>query len=219
MPLDRFALELTGARKPKVLFIPTASGDSRAYCDTFRAKYGSILGCEVSYLSLFNHSASSTELSDLVAAADLIYVGGGNTLRMMRMWKRRGVDSLLRALAGTDKVLAGLSAGGICWHEYGHSDSVKGSTSNYIRVRGLGMAEGMFCPHFTSERRLDDFRQLVRRTNLMGLGCDDLGAIWYDPDGRATVRTAKASAKVVAIRPQGSGLEAREYHDGERIDG
>ena len=131
----------------------------------------------------------------MIAEADLIFVGGGNTLRMMRMWRRFGVDRALIEASKHDKVLAGVSAGAICWFEYGRSDSRSFSGKPdwpYIRVRGLGLLPGTFCPHVLGEKRLDNFKAMIDRVGGVGYGVNDGTALLVqgrtacaigDPDG------------------------------------
>lgn len=123
LEIDRKVVQLTQKAKPKALFIPTASSDATGYCDTFSKVYGDILGCETSHLLLVSQTYTHDEITDLITAADLIYVGGGNTRKMLEIWKNTGVDTLLKEAYSSGTVLAGLSAGSICWFEYGHSDS------------------------------------------------------------------------------------------------
>lgn len=123
LEIDRKVVQLTQKAKPKALFIPTASSDAPGYCDTFSKVYGDILGCETSNLLLVSQTYTHDEITDLITAADLIYVGGGNTRKMLEIWKNTGVDTLLKEAYSSGTVLTGLSAGSICWFEYGHSDS------------------------------------------------------------------------------------------------
>jgi len=140
--LDRHIVELTGKRCPTVLFLPTASGDSEDYVAAFADLYGRRLGCKVTVLRLIAGTPSQSEIREKIHSASLIYAGGGNTLRMMKRWRSLGVDNELSKAAVRGAVLAGLSAGAMCWFKYGHSDSRSFSGQKqwqYIRVRGLGL--------------------------------------------------------------------------------
>jgi len=149
--IDQRVVKLTGKKHPKVLFIPTASSDGPSYTKSFIKVYGEKLGCPVEVLRLIVEKPSHAEITAKIAWADLIYVGGGNTLMMMNKWRRLGVDQLLRKAHKRGAVLAGVSAGAICWYEWGVSDSrqFKNPKSHeYIRVRGLGFLKGLCCPHY-----------------------------------------------------------------------
>ena len=155
LPIDRFVVELTGRRRPRAVFIPTASGDAEEYCHVFDRIYGERLGCRTDWLRLLASPEDRETAEEKIEAADLVYVGGGNTLRMMKLWRRLGVDRMLESAGNRGTVLAGLSAGAICWHDYGHSDSrsFSGKSSwSYIRVRGLGFRPVIFCPHLDAEK-------------------------------------------------------------------
>ena len=154
LPIDREVIELTGKARPKALFIPTASYDSVEYWEGFQRIYGGDLGCETAVLYLLNLDPSREELEESILSSELIYVGGGNTLKMMRRWRKLGVDRLLEQAYNRGTVLAGVSAGAICWFSYGHSDSMAfyhpGDWS-YIRVKGMGWIDSLACPHFDGE--------------------------------------------------------------------
>lgn len=224
--IDARIVELTGKSTPRALFIPTASGDAVDYDRlTFRPQYGDALGCQTDVLYLLKNRPSSTEIAAKIAAADLIYVGGGNTLRMMKLWRRLGVDELLRQAYVRGTVLCGVSAGAMCWFNGGHSDSRSFATEageawSYIRVRGLGLADALYCPHVDGENRLPSFQQFMRRFPGVGIGCDNGCAIEIQ-DGTCRILTSLAGAKayrvyrqrgqiITEILPSGSEYPAAE---------
>lgn len=169
--IDQRIVKLTGKKKPKVLFIPTASSDSVGSTRAFMQVYGEKLGCPVDVLRLITEKPSHKEIAEKIRAADVIYVGGGNTLMMMNKWRRLGVDKLLIEAHKRGTVLAGVSAGAICWYEWGVSDSRQFYDKNsheYIRVRGLGLRKGLCCPHFGSSLydkgfRMEGLRKILKR--------------------------------------------------------
>lgn len=133
-----------------MLFVPTASDDADSYCLIVAEVYGKELGCSVDHLRLASESPSIAKIEDQIGQADLIYVGGGNTQKMLDTWRMYGVDNLLKQQSATDVVLAGVSAGAICWFEFGHSDSESFSDKpdwEYTLIAGLGFCNGIFCPH------------------------------------------------------------------------
>jgi dipeptidase E len=176
LAIDRHIVHLTRKKRPRALFIPTASDDAPRYCDVFKAVYGDDLGCRPGVLTLLPCRHTKRELAHKILSADLIYVGGGNTLKMMRLWRRLGVDALLHRAWKKGIVLSGLSAGAICWFTYGHSDSMRhyGKTDwNYVRVRGLGLIDATVCPHYRAEKRVTDFRQMMQRRGGVGIALDN----------------------------------------------
>ena len=180
LPIDRTVVRLTGKRRPKALFIPTASGDAERYVEAFHRVYGKKLGCRTAALELFRSRPSRAEMRSMVLGSDLIYVGGGNTYRMMKLWRRLGVDRALRTAATRGVVLAGLSAGAICWFRHGHSDSRRKPGQKRwkaIRVSGLGLVGALFCPHYHSEHRERSLARMVARHGGATLACDNHAAL------------------------------------------
>jgi dipeptidase E len=186
--LDAEVVRLTGRRRPRVVFLPTATRDDPVYVATVNEHYGRRLGCDVEPLTLFDRSRTGPEIERLIAATDIVYVGGGNTLRMMKLWRRRGLDRLLACAAADGAVLAGVSAGAICWCAAGVSDSRSFTSTDgswpYIAVRGLGLVDVLLAPHHDADpRRQDGLRRLVRTTRLVGIGLDDCTALEVVGDG------------------------------------
>ena len=167
--IDREILARSGRTRPRVLFIPTASGDSQGYADVFSRHYGK-LGVRVDVLRLLGGGVSRRDIERQVLGSDVVYVGGGNTLRMMMAWRRVGLDGILCRAYKKGIVLSGVSAGAICWFSYGNSDSRKFSSGSdqLIRVRGLGFINALNCPHFDGEGgRRKDLPRMMRRTHGM----------------------------------------------------
>ena len=109
--LDRYALSLVDAERPKVCFIPTAGGDDTGYILEFYKAYASY-GCDPHVLNLFNREVH--DIRSFLLGMDLVYVGGGNTANLLAVWRLHGVDVALREAWGEGVVMAGLSAGGNC---------------------------------------------------------------------------------------------------------
>ena len=178
--IDKHIIQLTGKTRPKALFIPTASGDAAGYVETFEACYGKEFGCQTRTLNLTQNPPPFEKMSALVLDSDLIYVGGGNTYRMMKIWRRLGLNTVLAEAASRGIVLSGLSAGAICWFKYGNSDSRSFSSNvewDYIRVSGLGFINAVYCPHYHSEKREDAFSQMIAKRGGIGIACDNNAAI------------------------------------------
>ncbi|TLS37543.1 peptidase E [Pseudalkalibacillus caeni] len=167
--LDRYILEQTHRTTPKVCFLPTASGDSENYINRFYASFNK-LDCTPSHLSLFKPHVS--DLKEFILEKDVIYVGGGNTFNLLTLWKAWGLDVALKEAWESGVILAGLSAGSICWFEQGITDSFSGSLS---KLDCLGFLPGSNCPHYDGEEnRRPSFHDLVlNREVTRGLAADD----------------------------------------------
>lgn len=199
--IHRQILRLSGKNRPRTLYLPTASRDNEDSCIAFTRFYRR-MGAEVDVLLCIRQTPSLREVQQKIRAADIVFVGGGNTLMMMRRWKFLGVDrELLRAYRrGT--VLAGASAGSICWFESGHSDSMRGyghDPWDYIQVRGFGLLKGFHCPHYHYEDREAKFRQMVLQRGGYGIAMDD-GAGIVVVDGQYRVIGSLPGAKVYSVR-------------------
>lgn len=168
--LDRYALSVTKKRKPKVAFIPTASGDALSYIHKFYAAYTRDI-CVPSHLGLFRSEVS--DITRYLLKQDLIFVGGGNTVNMLAVWHEHEVDIALARAWQNGIVLAGTSAGAICWFETGITDSY-GPLLRPMRG-GLGFLKGSFTPHVSSEKtRLATCKAAIKRGAIdEGYAVDD----------------------------------------------
>jgi dipeptidase E len=153
--IDRETIRLSKKKNPKVLFIPTASSDSERYRKRVQEYFGKFLKCRTDILLLIKEQPSKEQIRKKILPADVIYVGGGNTLQMMRVWRRLGVDKLIKAAYEKGTVLSGISAGSICWFDSGHSDSMsfyKPRKWKYTNVRGIGLIKEYTAPTTTARR-------------------------------------------------------------------
>ena len=120
--LDRFVLELTGKDVPRVCFLPTASGDPRDQVTRFHERFGD-WPCEPIDLSLFHLGRDRVDPIDQILSQDALYIGGGSMRNMLAIWREHGIDDAMRRAWERGVVLAGLSAGAMCWFEGGVSMS------------------------------------------------------------------------------------------------
>jgi len=206
VPIDRKIIRLSHKKNPKLLFIPTASSDSEIYWKQIRKYFGDFLKCKTDVLFLMKQKPPREQIRSKISSADIIYVGGGNTLQMMRIWRRLGVDKLLLAAYNKGTVLAGVSAGSICWFDSGHSDSMSFYDPHkwkYIKVKGLGLIPGIHCPHYNGKTggvpRRKNFQEMIRQGGGTGIAIDNNCAIEFR-DGRVfKVLTSKPRAKAYRV--------------------
>ena len=183
--INKEIIKLTGKSNPKILFIPTASGDAVAYYEKFVKHFGNELGAKCDVLYLITDKPEWRAIKHKILSSDAIYVGGGNTLIMLKLWRKMGVDKLLKEAYKKGVVLSGLSAGSICWFQYGHSDSLSFSNKKweYIRINGLGLIKGIHCPHFNGQskyiKRRKNFKKFMKRYPDMGIALDNNCAIEF----------------------------------------
>ena len=204
--LTRYVLGLTGKARPKILFVPTASGDEAGGLLTF---YQSLAGvaCEPSHLALFHRTVN--DVAGLIAAQDVVMVGGGNTANMLAIWRVHGFDEVLREAWQSGVVLAGWSAGMICWFEAGVTDSFGPELAGMHD--GLGFLGGSACPHYDGEeRRRPVYERLVRDGFPPGIALDDCAGAHFVGTELQEVVASTSTARGYRVGPGGEEpLETR----------
>ena len=164
---------------------------------------------------------------DFLLSQDIIFVGGGSVANMVAVWRVHGIDKIMRKAWQAGIILAGSSAGGICWFEGGTTDSFGAKLRPF--TDGLGMLAGIFCPHYHSEpERRPLYHRLVAEGALPGgLACDDgAGAHFIDDARRSSSPTVPTraltgstrAARAASPRPRSRPLPRRLAHDRNRVD-
>jgi dipeptidase E len=215
--IDREIIRLSKKKNPKLLFIPTASSDSERYWKHVQEYFGYFLKCKTDVLFLINKRPSQEQVRAKIRAADIIYVGGGNTLMMMRLWRRLGVDKLLKAAYENGTVLSGISAGAICWFDSGHSDSMSFYSPRkwmYINVKGLGLISGTLCPHYNSMTlgvpRRKRFKGMMREAGGLGIAIDNNCAIEFIDGKFYRLIRSKGYARSYAVYKKGGEVISQQ---------
>jgi peptidase E len=196
LPLMKFLIDLTGKPNPKVCLLPTAQGDAAesivAYYDIMNQ-----LECRPRHLRLFAPSQVA-DFEVYLLDMDAIFVGGGNTLNMLAIWKEQGIDKTLRKAWEQGIVLAGSSAGAICWFDQGCTDSRPGRLS---AMSGLGWLKGSACPHTNLDKRRAAFHQLISAGDLMeGIAIDEGVGLLFQDDKLVRVVTSVPKARACRVR-------------------
>jgi dipeptidase E len=174
--IDRYVLSLARATTPKICFIPTASNDPAAKVRRFYRAFRN-LDCVPSHLDLFRQTI--VDVAAYLREQDVVYVGGGNTRNLLALWKLWGVDCALKAAYANGTVLAGVSAGALCWFREGVTDSFPGRLEP---LRCLGLIDASFAPHYDGEaERRPAFQALIARGRLRsGYAADDGVALRFE---------------------------------------
>ena len=172
--MDQYVLRHARNDRPRVLFL-CPGGDETSYAYKFFAAF-SKFNCRPAHLSLFRPSMA--DLEELLLSQDVIYVGGGNTRSMLALWREWSLDRYLRRAWEAGAVLAGLSAGAICWFEQGLTDSVPGQLSP---LACLGLLQGSCVPHYDGEpRRRPAYHRLIGEGRMKaGYAIDDGAALHF----------------------------------------
>jgi peptidase E len=200
--LDRFVLDLTGKPVPRICFLPTASGDPRDQVTRFHERF-SPWPCEPSILSLFHLGRDRIDPVQHLLAQDAIYVGGGSMRNMLAIWREHGIDETMRIAWDRGIVLAGLSAGAMCWFEAG----VSMSGGRPEVTRGLGLLPGSLTVHLGSERERRPVYEAAVATGALpaGYGADDGAALLYAGTTLAECVGSHDDARVLRIEPDRVG--------------
>jgi dipeptidase E len=198
--LADFVLGLSGSERPRICYLPTAGAERDAgiasFFETFAGR------TEPSVLRLFGVPRAG--LREFVLGQHVIWVSGGNTANMLAIWSVHGVDAALREAWEAGVVLAGWSAGAICWFEAGVTDSFG---PDLARLDGcLGFLPGSFCPHYDSEElRPATYRRLIDGGLADGYATDDGVGLHF----RGT-----ELAEAVSERPGGRAFRVERSGDG-----
>jgi len=210
--IDKEIIRLTGKKHPRLLFVPTASSDALGYVGDVRKHFGKRLGCEIDTLLLLRERYGKKEMAAKILGADIIYVGGGNTLKLMRAWRRTGADKLLLAAYEKGIVMAGVSAGSICWFKGGLSDSKlrEDGSGGYSKVTGLAMIKAAHSPHYDFEKaRPEALKEMMRRTPGVAIAIENCAALEVVGDEYRII-TSKDGAKAYRTH-----WRRGEYHEEE----
>lgn len=199
--LDQFVIECTGKTAPKICFLATASAENSDYKVNFYRTF-TRLGCRPDHLSLFVQPQK--DLRAFLLGFDAIYVGGGNTRCMLALWREWDLHKILREAWEQGVVLAGISAGAICWFEQGVTDSVPGELTG---MDCLGYLPGSCCPHYDGEaERRPTFHRLVASGSLQaGYALDDGAALHFIDDELAEAVSSRPQAKAYRVENTAAG--------------
>ncbi len=208
-PPDRAVCELLlrlagerGAERPRICLLPTASGDPSDQIGRFYAAFGE-RGCEPSDLSLFRLGRRPMALRDHLLSQDLIYVGGGSMLNLLAVWEAHDIAAILGLAWRQGIVLAGQSAGAMCWFEAG----VTKSSGKPLAAAGLGLLSGSLCVHYNNEpERRAAYLSAVGEGMPAGYGLDDYAGLLWEGEGTPSAVTARRGARAYRVSAREEGV-------------
>jgi dipeptidase E len=203
--LWEYVVGVIGIERPRMLFVPTAIGDSDEGIVWFYESFGS--RAAVRHLKTFPYPPA--DLRELILEQDAICVSGGNTANMLAIWRVHGIDQLMREAWERGIVLWGASAGMICWFEQGVTDSFGPQLAG---MECLGFLAGSACPHYDGEeRRRPRYRELIDGGFKEGIAADDGVAVRYVGTEIAEIVTCRPGAAAYRVTREGEErLETRE---------
>jgi peptidase E len=204
--LDDHVLALTGVQRPRVCFLPTASGDADHYVVRFYRAFAAPR-CEPSHISLFRRETGVGDLRAHLLAQDVIYVGGGSLVSLMGTWRAHGIDAALDEAWRAGVLLCGGSAGSLCWFSHAVSCFHEGPPR---RLEGLGFLPWSNAVHYSDEPgRRTAFLEAVAAGMPPGYGVGDAAALHFVGTDLAEVVCSRpgARARYVCVDPDGTACE------------
>ena len=206
--IANLAKERAGENRANALFIPTASHDCMPYYNTFHKVYTGVFNIKTDVALTVFKEVDLEKLKGKFEKADVIYVGGGDTVFMIEEWKKSGMLELIKDAYERGVIIAGLSAGAICWFTDIYTDSAAalGVGDKYAMFKGLGWIEGKISPHYGS--RMLDFDEIVCYNLQRAYAIEDDAALVIE-DGEI-VGSVSSGGKAWLLEREGEALKKTE---------
>ena len=210
LEIDRYIASLVKERanggRGNALFIGTASHDSMPYFNSFRKTYTSVFDIKAEVGLMVYGETDMEKIQTKVNNADMIYIGGGDTVYMLEKWKENGFLTMLKRAYEEGKIIAGLSAGAIFAFTQMYSDHEKVAGGEYKLYEGAALLEGCMCPHYNE--RITDFDLAVKELNIPFSYAVENDCALEFVDGKLTKRIS-AGGKAYIIRYE-NGVISKE---------
>jgi len=201
--LDDYVIELGDSPRPRICFLPTASGDADHYVVRFYRAFAADR-CEPSHVSLFRRDAGVDDVEEHLMTRDAIYVGGGSVISLLGVWRAHGIDEILRRAWEAGVVLCGLSAGSLCWF----AEGVSAFHGPPRTMQGLGFLPWSNCVHFGGERERA-YRSALLTGMRSGYAADDGAALHFVGERLARVVSSRPTARAYRMRCCDERVERR----------
>src|SRR3954453_20090358 len=199
--LDDYVLNLARTERPRVCFLPTASGDADHYIVRFYRAFDATR-CEPSHVSLFRRDGGAVDIHQHILSSDIVYVGGGSVLSLLGAWRAHGLDTTLRLAWEQGTVMCGVSAGSLCWF----ANALSAFYGDPQLVEGLGLLPYSNCVHFDCERdREGAFRRHLLEGMCAGFAAEDGAALHFVGDRLRAVVSSRAKARAFRMRRTEAG--------------
>ena len=203
--LDDYVLSLAASDRPRVCFLPSASGDADHYIVRFYRAFDAAR-CEPSHISLFRRDHGPEDLRQHLLAQDVVYVGGGSVLSLLGVWRAHGIVEVLREAYESGVVLCGVSAGSLCWFAEGVT-AFHGTARAY---EGLSLLPWSNTVHYDAERgRADEYRRRLLDGMRPGFAAEDGTALHFVDEGLHRAVASRLGARTFRMRLAPNGRVAR----------
>ena len=181
-PIDKEIIALTNKNKPNFLFIGHALTSLEAqdnYYDLLKNMYENKYGCNCTQLKT-DDLYDENKTNRLIEWSDIIYIGGGSTLELVELWNKTGFDKTIKKAYENGKIICGISAGANVLFENCISDSLQikyGDDQPLIKLKCLGLVEGLFVPHCNKEGRIETVKDILATTNEVAILMSNCAAL------------------------------------------
>jgi dipeptidase E len=199
--LDDYVVALARRERPRICFLPTASGDADHYIVRFYRAFQASR-CEPSHVSLFRRDRGAPDVHEHILDSDIVYVGGGSVVSMLGAWRAHGLDRTLRTAWERGVVMCGTSAGSLCWF----SSALSAFHGKPELVEGLGLLPYSNCVHYDCERERDPaFRRHLLDGMCSGFAAEDGAALHFTGERLGGVVTSRPNARAFRMRRTEAG--------------
>ena len=207
-------LALTGVENPRVCFIPTAGGDDQSgIADFYLARDG--VDFRPSHLSLFRRERERIDVRRHLLDQDLIYVAGGSMLNLLAVWRAHGLPKILAEAWERGVLIAGQSAGAMCWFDYGITMSLGDPRPH----AGLGLLRGTLCVHYRRDpQRRAAYHRAVSGGFPGGYALDDGAGLVFEGQTPVMAFMCRRDARVIRVERDGRGGARETSLDPEFLD-
>ena len=218
---DEEIVRMAGKKNPKLLFIAFAQSSVKVaenYFNVINHNFAN-LGCSCEHLRE-NDLQNINIVKQKIENANIVYVGGGNTLRLMNILRKYKIDEILETVGNKGTILCGVSAGAICWHNHGNSDSRKftSNSTQLIKVTGLGFIPALFCPHYDAESgRKEDLKRMMKNTKGVALAFESCTALQIEENNYRILKIKNNNKAYKCYWKRGKYIE-RELDDCGTLD-
>ena len=179
LSLDQFVIDKLKKTNNKIGFLATASNDDKKKISLFYKRFENT----EFELSHFNLTSNTNGFSEWIMSKDLVYIGGGNTVFMLEIWRKNKLENIFKDAYEKGIILSGISAGAVCWFDWILSDSVG---PGFNPLRGINLISGSCTPHSSNIERINQFESDIKNNKLpQGIAIDDGVAVVF-VDGKPT---------------------------------
>ncbi|MDC0940284.1 Type 1 glutamine amidotransferase-like domain-containing protein [Candidatus Pelagibacter sp.] len=204
LSLDQFVIDKLKRTNNKIGFLATASKDDEKKINLFYKRFENT----EFELSHFNLTSNINGFSEWIMSKDLVYIGGGNTVFMLEIWRKNKLENIFKVAYEKGIILSGISAGAVCWFDWILSDSVG---PGFNPFRGINLISGSCTPHSSNIKRINQFESDIKNNKLpQGIAIDDGVAVVF-VDGKPTEVYSSRKNHAAYFLDKNKKINLKEY--------